>query len=228
MVYTLYLDASGDSGKYRGNNSRYFVLCGIACKPELSHACSKTFGELLKKYFPDPKIQPKKIRYYDLIHNRYPWNLIDNKSFADEFFGLVLSCDLTIFAMVIDKKAHWEQYVAPIEPYNLTLEMMIGRYQWFLHKRNDIGLVISDREDPNLMSTLVSLFESFKEKGTAYINLKNIIDTIFFAPSNTCPMLQATDFCAYAVFSKYEHGKADRYAMIEPKFDPYGEYKLPR
>lgn len=228
MVYTLYLDASGDSGKYRGINSRFFVLCGIACKPELSYTCSNLFGELINKYFSDPQKRPKKIRYYDLIHNRYPWNLIDNKAFADEFFSLVVSSDLTIFAMIIDKKAHWGQYVNPIEPYSLTLEMMMGRYQWFLKRNNDIGFVISDREDPTLMKKLVELFEGFKESGTAYIKMKNIIDTIFFAPSNTCPILQATDFCAYSVFSKYEHNKTDRYDIIKPKFDPYGEYKLPR
>jgi len=228
MVYVLYLDASGDSGKYRVHNTRYFVLGGIACKPEFSHKCSKTFSDLLRKYFPDPAIQPKKIRYYDLIHNRYPWNLIDNKAFADEFFGLIVSHEITIFSMIIDKKVHWEQYVNPIEPYSLTLEMMMGRYQWFLKKNEDIGFVVSDREDPNLMTNLSNLFEKFKQDGTAFMKLKNIIDTIFFAPSNTCPILQAADFCSYSVFSKYEHDKTDRYNQIKPNFDPYGEYKLPK
>lgn len=228
MVYILYLDASGDPGKYRGNNTRYFVLGGIACKPEFSLACSLNFSKLLNKYFPDPTERPNKIRYYDLIHNRYPWNQIDNKGFADEFFNLIISADITIFAMIIDKEAHWKQYVNPIEPYSLTLEMMIGRYQWFLSKRKDIGFVVSDRENPSLMNTLVNLFETFKQNGTAYVDFKNVLDTIFFAPSNTCPILQATDFCSYSVFGKYEHNKLDRYNQIKPKFDPYGEYKLPR
>lgn len=228
MVYTLYLDASGDPGRYRKRNTRFFVLSGIACDPNISHKCSRQFNKLLKKYFPDPEVRPKKIRYYDLIHNRYPWNEIDNKSFADDFFELILSHDITIFSMIIDKKAHWERYVNPIKPYNLTLEMMMGRYQWFLHRNSDIGFVVSDREDPNLMSTLINCFEEFKQDGTAYLKLKNIIDTIFFAPSYTCPILQASDFCCYSVFSKYEHNKWDRYKQIKPKFDPYGEYKLPR
>jgi len=228
MVYILYLDASGDSGKYRGNNTMHFVLGGIACKPEMSYDCSNLFDSLLNKYFLDPKVRPKKIRYYDLIHNRYPWNTIDNKGFADDFFKLIISKDITIFSMIIDKKAHWEKYVNPVEPYNLTLEMMMGRYQWFLNRNKEIGFVVSDREDPNLMNNLSNLYEKLKQDGTTYVNFKNIIDTIFFAPSNTCPILQATDFCSYSVFSKYEHNKLDRYNQIQPKFDSYGEYKLPK
>jgi len=228
MVYILYLDASGDSGKYDGENTRYFVLCGIACKPEVTFRCSRDFNNLLKKYFPDPDIRPIKIRYYDLIHTKYPWNTINNKDFADELFALILSHDISIFAMIIDKKAHWRKYVNPIEPHSLTLEMIMGRYQWFLQRNEDIGFVVSDREDTSLMNTLISLYEKFKQGGTQYKKLSNIIDTIFFAPSNTCPILQASDFFSYSVLSKYEHDKSDRYDQIKLKFDPYGEYKLPR
>jgi len=228
MVYILYLDASGDPGKYRIKNTKYFVLGGIVCKPKITFECSKKLTELINQYFPNPLLRPRKIRYTSLIHSKHPWNKIDKKKFADDFFGLITSSDLTIFAMIIDKKAHWKQYAYPIPPYNLTLEMMMGRFQWFLEKNNDIGMVVSDRESKGLMNALLDLFEGFKEKGTMYKKLKNIIDTIFFAPSYTCPILQAVDFCSYAVFSKYEHNKTDRYDQIEPKFDPYGEYKLPR
>ena len=228
MVHILYLDASGDPGKYRLKNTKYFVLGGIACEPETTFECSRRLNKLVEKYFPDVLARPKKIRYNNIIHNKYPWNKIDRKSFADEFFDLITSKDVTIFAMVIDKETHWKQYAYPIPPYSLSLEMMMGRYQWFLEKRKDIGMVVSDRESKGLMIALLDLFEGFKEKGTMYKKLKNIIDTIFFAPSYTCPILQAVDFCAYAVFSKYEHGKTERYDQIKPKFDPYGEYKLPR
>lgn len=228
MVYILYLDASGDPGKYRIVNSKHFVLAGIACKPKVTFKCSEKLSDLIEQYFPNPLIRPKKLRYYNLIHNKYPWNTIDRKNFADDFFDLILSYETTIFSMIIDKEAHWEQYAYPIPPYNLTLEMMMGRYQWFLERNKDIGIVVSDRESRGLMKALLEIFESFKERGTLYKELKNLVDTIFFAPSYTCPILQATDFCAYAVFSKYEHNKTDRYNQIKSNFDPYGEYKLPR
>jgi len=228
MVYILYLDASGDPGQYRGKNTKYFVLGGIACKPEVSFECSKKLNTLLEKYFPDPTIRPKKVHSHSLRTNRYPWNQIDGQKFADELFNLITSSDITIFSMIIDKEAHWKQYVSPIEPYNLTLEMMMGRYEWFLERNKDIGIVVSDRENSALMDSLIILFERFKEKGTEFKKLKAIIDTIFFAPSYTCPVLQTVDFCSYAVFSKYEYNNLNRYNQIKTKFDPYGEYKLPR
>jgi len=228
MVYVLYLDASGDPGKYRVKNTKYFILGGIACKPKITFECSKKLTKLIERYFPDPSIKPKKIRYNSLIHNKYPWNKIDAKKFADEFFDLILAHDVTIFAMIVDKEAHWEQYAYPIPPYNLTLEMMMTRYQWFLERKKDIGMVVSDRESKGLMKVLLTLFEEFKEEGTIFKKLKNVIDTIFFAPSYTCPILQAVDFCSYAVFSKYEHNKFDRYNQIKLKFEQYGENKLPK
>ena len=54
-----------------------------------------------------------------------------------------------------------------------------------------------------------------------------MLDTIFFTPSETAPVLQLADFCAYAFFSKYEHDKTDRYGQIKTKLDVYGEKRLP-
>lgn len=228
MGYILYLDASGDSGQYRGKNTKHFVLGGLSCKPETSFDCAPKLDELVELYFPDPNVRPKKLHYSSLINNKYPWNKIDKKQFADDFFEMILSADITLFSMVINKEEHWRKYVHPIDPYSLTLEMMMGRYQGFLERREDIGMVVSDRESKNLMEALLRLFERFKEKGTEFRKLNNIFDTIFFAPSYTCPMLQAIDFCAYAVFSHYERKKSDRFNQIFPKFNKYGLYKLPK
>jgi hypothetical protein len=228
MVYILYLDASGDAGKPKNSNTQHFILGGLTCNPELSLTCSKTFADLLTKYFPDSTKKPMKIHYKDLIHGSDPWSQINRKNFADDFFNLLLTYNFNVFAMVIDKKAHWDQYLHPFQPYNLTLEYMLERYQRFLKEKNDLGLVVSDREDNALMNNLCMLFEKFKRDGTKYSTLPNIIDTIFFAPSQTCPMLQAADFCSYAVLSKYERGKIDRYNQIKPKILPYSEYKFPK
>jgi hypothetical protein len=229
MVYILYLDASGDSGVYQGKNTKHFVLTGVACRPIVSRMYSSIFAGMLRKYFPDKNERPKKIRYYDLIHERKPWNSIDRKNFADEFFKQILRGNaITLFSMIINKEAHYKQYSDPENPYNLALDMMITRYQWFLEQKNEYGLVVSDREDNNIMKILSDLFEKFKHKGTEYAELQNIVDTLFFAPSETCPMLEAADFCSYAFFSKYEHNKTERYDQIKHKiYKNYGEYKHP-
>jgi hypothetical protein len=74
------------------------------------------------------------------------------------------------------------------------------------------------------MKDLIELFEKFKQEGTLSTKPRNIIDTIFFFLSYTCPILQATDFFSYTIFSKYEHNKKGRYDQIVHKI--YYEYKI--
>jgi len=222
MVYILYLDASGDPGQYRGKNTKYFVLAGMACQPETTYDCSKNLERLLNKYFPKPNPRPKKIRYYPCIHNKFPWNQINSKDFADELFGMIINADVTLFGMIIDKVELWRQYAYPANPYQLALSFMMESYQWFLERNDELGMVVSDRENTSLMKILLQHFENLKEMGTEYKKMENIIDTIFFSPSKTCANLQTVDFCAYSIFRKYERGIDDRFNQILLKFDPHG------
>jgi len=106
MVYILYLDASGDPGQYKGRNTKFFILAGLACSPETTYECSNRLANILNKYFPKPNPRPQKIRYYNCIHNKYPWNQINSKDFADELFDIILQLDVTLFGIFIDKEAH--------------------------------------------------------------------------------------------------------------------------
>lgn len=227
MVKILYLDASGDSGRYKGSNSKHFVLGGIVTEPECALKCGKLESELVRRFFPDPNVRPKKIHYNSLIAKKYPWNLINRKEFADAVFEIILDGDFTIFSVVIDKEAHWRMYVKPAEPYSFALEMMVERYQHYLERNDSIGMIVSDRENKNLMKVLLELFERFKEEGTAFKKMDNILDTIFFAPSYTCPILQLSDFCAYSVYAHFERNHSDRFTQIGPKFDKYGLKTFP-
>lgn len=228
MVKILYLDASGDPGRFRGNRARgsdtkHFVLAGIVTEPKCAHECSRLTKKHIEAFFPDPKVRPKKIHYNSLVTKKWPWNTIDRKAFADGVFDIILNEDITIFSIVIDKEELWNKYVTPMKPYSLALEMMMERYQHYLERTDSIGLVVADRENKNLEKTLLQMFERFKETGTTFKKMDNILDTIFFAPSYTCPILQLTDFCAYAVFVHYERNHSNRFAQIYPKkFDKYG------
>jgi len=222
MTYLYYLDASGDSGQFKGKNTKHFVLGGLACTPQTTFEFGKKFTDLVDAFFPKGGPRPKKIRYSSLVNNKYPWNLVDKKKFVDDLFDLILSHDVTLFAAVINKEEHWRKYAYPVNPHYLALEFLIERYEHFLRRNDDIGMVIADRESKDLMKSLLELFERFKEEGTDYVKLNKIFNTLFFAPSYTCPMLQTVDFCAYSVFSAYERLKADRYDQIKEKFDPWG------
>lgn len=227
MVKILYIDASGDPGRYKGSNSKHFVLGGLVTDPECAHRCGTRTRDQIEKYFPDPQVRPKKIHYNSLVTKKYPWNLIDRKSFADDIFEIILSEDFTLFSIVINKETHWSQYVTPAEPYPFALEMMVERYQHYLERIDSIGMIVADRENKNLMKVLLELFERFKEKGTSFKKMTNILDTIFFAPSRTCPILQLSDYCAYSVFVHFERNHSNRFTEITPLFDKYGLKTFP-
>lgn len=142
-------------------------------------------------------------------------------------FKVITESDLTLFAVTINKKALWAQYTSPVPPHELALEFMAERFQWFLERKNDIGMIVHDREPSAISKSLLGLFERCKRDGTSYKKIDSIIDTIFFTPSETSVPLQLTDFCAYAVFSKYAHNKPDRFDQIRAKFNSYGMKEFP-
>lgn len=226
-MFILYLDASGDPGQFTGKNSRYYVLAGLACKPEISHQTTALVQRVVAKYFSSSLPAPPELHYSRLIRKKHPYNKIDAKSLADDIFGLIVGVDCVLFSMVLDKELHWQRYVKPWSPEEHTLEAMTNRFQSFLEKRNDVGIVVADSAGAPSDRALLDLFEKFKSQGTHFKQLRNIVDTVFLTPSHTSTMLQLVDFCAYAVFSKYERGKDERFRQVQPKLDQHGLREFP-
>ncbi len=225
----LYLDASGDPGEYKQKNSKHFALVGIAVTPELSYSISREIRSIINLHFEglNPDERPKELHYNHLIQTKYPYNKINARALADDVFQIILKSDVTLFAMIINKEQHYSKYVRPWPVREVALEAMINRFERFLRRKNDIGMMVYDSESPFINKTLTELFEGFKKDGTAFVYPEHILDTVFFAPSETAPMLQVADFCAYAFFSKYEHNKMERYDQIKSKLDEYGERLFP-
>jgi len=225
----LYLDASGDPGRYDGRNTKHFALVGLAVTPELSHALSKELRSITTLHFEalKPEEKPKELHYHDLIQKKYPYNKINAKALADDVFQILTKTEATLFAMIINKEQHYQKYARPWPVRELALESMTNRFQKYLARKDDIGMMVYDSESTLINKSLTELFEEFKKYGTAFIYPENILDTVFFTPSETAPMLQLADFCAYTFFSKYEHNKTERYEQIKSKLDEYGERYFP-
>ena len=63
--------------------------------------------------------------------------------FADGVFEIIVNEDFTVFSIILDKERHWNQYVTPANPYSLTLEMIMERYQHYLERTGSIGMVVA-------------------------------------------------------------------------------------
>jgi hypothetical protein len=77
------------------------------------------------------------------------------------------------------------------------------------------GLIIIDR---NREDEYKQLLDNFRQNGTKYGYLGNIVDIPYFAQCRETPMLQAADFCSYAIYRHYEKQDDTYLKQIMPRF----------
>jgi hypothetical protein len=215
----LYMDASGDPGEHQpGKNSRDYVLCGFVCTPGIVQSVARQFDPIKNTPFLAKGIPPpEKLHYWELINNREPYKQIDRKKLADDIFNLIIKSKFDLLGVSFNKVKCNRRPVV-----DHALEAMTMKFQTYLENHNDVGMIISDREDEHVQKALQQLFYDFKRRGTRFKEINNILDGIYFAPSSNAPCLQLADFAAYAIRCASERGDMDRFKQIEFKFKNSG------
>lgn len=244
-MYFLYLDESGNTSLDKGTT--YYVLLGVAIldkntkdiseqvkeliryielelsngwrKVDSSHPFSRAIKESSEEYL---KVKPLELHYHDLIQGKPPYDVFDKpkrKEIADRMFEILVNNDVTLFASVINKRLHAKKYVLPIGPDLLGLEFIVGRFEHFLERQQDYGIIVLDEKGRKENLKIRNFFQDLREEGTGFKKLDKVIESIFLTPSEYTYSIQLADFAAYAVFSKFEHEKENRFREIEGKFD---------
>jgi len=226
-MYILYLDASGDAGAYMGQNSRNYILAGMAVRPDIWNQTKQAATQIIAKHFGSNTF-PAEIHASDMMGQKAPFDKIKVIPLMDDIYNLIAKLDFTLFAVVIDKVAHWKQYVTPFPPQELALDQMVSKFEWFLERARDVGIIVYDKAGGGYDSRLFRLFERFKQTGTSFKKPDYIMDTVFFTPSETAIFLQLVDLCAYAIYCSFEHPVSQdsryvfarkKYGQISAKFD---------
>lgn len=104
-----------------------------------------------------------------------------------------------------------------------TFEDVVQRVNTFLVRMNNIGnpqkgLLIIDRAT-STEDKYRTLITEFRNSGTQYGYLGNIVDIPYFSQSSDTRLLQIADFCAYAVFRYYERDDKRFLDKILHRFD---------
>ncbi len=231
----LYLDASGGDdwpppiGK---SPTKFYVLTGLSITPESWDTAYQGVTGLIAKYFPDPDKRPRELHYTELIARKGRYGLLSDaqrKDLADEVFQITSRLKPTLFAVVVDKSRHYAKYSTPEHPKQLALRFLATHFSKFLQRKGELGLMIYDttqgRNDAFLRVFLEKarasgmVLQTWEDPLRTQNRLNNIVESIFFLESDLSPVIQLVDFCAYAIFSKFEHGKKDRYDQIHDFFD---------
>lgn len=243
----LYMDASGDTGwpkPYGSSTTNFYCLFGISIDPEkYLFDIRKEIDSTINKFF--PQNPPKELKYSWLVSGKNEFSKLDKpgrKKLADDVFNIIKKINPTLFGVVIEKKAHYEKYVSPIDPREYALRVMLGRFTKYLERTSELGVAIADSEDKKTIDKLRIAELGFRKNGIVIMpsnsnyssrnKLQLLVENILYQDSTFSRAVQLADFGAYALASKYEKHKDRRFNEIKPLFDMvndkcYGLYVWP-
>lgn len=126
--------------------------------------------------------------------------------------------EIRIFAEAISKP---DFVVGKHTPYELAFEQVVTRYQAFLARQDDLGIIVSDN-NTTAAPRLTALARAFHKDGTPYRNINNIVETPFFVNSSLTSIIQMADLCAYALRRFIENNERRLWDIVEARVDRQG------
>src|SRR5208283_28471 len=115
---------------------------------------------------------------------------------------------------------HVSSAQSPQQAYHDTFQDLLQRFNIFLTRQSNFGLLNKGLVimDQGYHERARELFADFKRAGTQYQGyLSNIIDIPYFACRHDSRMIQLADFCAHAVFRRYEYNDGSYFSKILPR-----------
>jgi Protein of unknown function (DUF3800) len=236
-VYLMYIDTSGDDGWLQPNGkstSHFYAATGLAIESSQWVNSANSLNALITKWFPDPNKRPGELHYSEL-NSRKGWygtlTSVQVKAMADDVFNLILQLKPILFSILVDKFRLFNQYKRPEIPHRLAISFLIPRFDLFLKRKNDVGIMVidseQDKKDKKLREYVAQMREfgaiRYGEFSTTPIffqtQFTNVLETCFFTPSQLSPMLQIADFSCLAVWNHFERAKNYRYNQIYNLYD---------
>lgn len=227
----MYVDESGDSGRYRFKNgqnntgsSKYFTLAGIIVSDAENERLGKAVNMLIDRYFDHIQLPEKfKMHYYPLIHNHYPYDQlseIQRKQLADGMFDIIKKSDLYLLSITVNLEEHYEKHES-VEPVALALLLLRDRFQNFLKEQNKNGFIVyellSKRQKRKIEHHMKKLSKNMMFQD--HVKFQNIRHHIRKGNPVKHPVLQLADFFAYSVWRRStSHHAADRWESIKIKY----------
>jgi hypothetical protein len=224
-MWVLYLDESGTHGQ-----ARYFVLAGLAVFEREIHWFAQDVDALQQRHFPD---SPDPIELHARIlfapdgHVEKPFDQLSKpqrRQLAADMYKIIRGRRGVVFGTAIEKA--WCKGKGE-EPYDRAFEDLTSRFDLFMRRVNAEAAVRGVEEQRGLIAVAESAYrdnlevlgERFRGGTTRWGRLHTIADVPFFLPARNTRLLQLADFCAHAVYSRYNSGNTVDFDLIAPRFD---------
>lgn len=222
-MYIVYLDESGVPNGW--NNQNHFVIGGIAVHEGQIWHLSEALNKIQSKFFPDI---PTPIKFHATdINSGKPTRFRElpenhRQDLLQDIYDFIASIEYPN-AVLFATAMHITAVRNPEQALRDTFEDVVQRVNTFLVRMNNIGnpqkgLLIIDKAT-STEDKYRTLITEFRNSGTQYGYLGNIVDIPYFSQSSDTRLLQIADFCAYAVFRHYERNDHRFLDKILHRFD---------
>ena len=214
-MYLLYID---ESGQHRG---QHFVLAGVAIFERQTHWIASALEQIQLRFLPSIN-EPVEFHASAIRAGQDPpWNTLkpdERRHFLDAVYEIIADKQLFLFTSVIERE--WLR--AGTDEYDFAFESLVNRFDRFLRwKYKEEGeaqrglIIIAESQYRQRIEILAA---KIRQAGTRWGETYNLCDIPLFAPAANSRMLQVADFCANAIFGKYESGYARQFDRIAPRF----------
>lgn len=178
----LFLDESGDHN-LRVIDPQYplFVLGGVILEKDFAE------GELISRMNKFKRElfgrEDLVIHTADITRNRNGFERLKDAGFRQTFFdqlnNFMSSLPYVVVACAIRKDQHLARYgVAALDPYLLSLDVLVERFCMEVGNRSGGGLIVAERRDPTLDHELELAWLNLKIQGTRFMQARQIEDRI--------------------------------------------------
>lgn len=206
-MYLLYLDETGTTEKCKN-----FVLGGVIVGKNDWKRINEEITSLKKEYcgtvYADLKgLRRNKNKLIDGKNKNYFYHMSPEKrkEFSDKLFKILLHNSFTYIATIINKPNHEAKYRSPINPYYLSYEFLIERFDNFLISKDAYGMIHIEYSNKSLKQNLEKAHEQYISIGTGFQQLKRIIESCHFVAGAKNNFAQVADLFINAVFVNEEY-----------------------
>jgi len=210
-MYIMYVDESGDPGKYTGNNSPHYILSGLIVsmqewKDSLQRL--KTYRDTIQAAFglstrieihSSELIRINKLTAYAAI--RKSDRIIILKTFIKELPSIFPTGKIINICLNKEKLSQYDEF------QELAWKRLIQRYDTFLKKDNSKGIIVGDDSNEPLLRNLIRkmrIYNPVTSNFGSYYNpvINNIIEDIFHRSSTHSYFIQAVDAIVHSLYRK--------------------------
>lgn len=214
-MHLLYVD---ESGSVQNQSEEYFVVAGLAAFERQTYWINKNTEALLQSRVPGA---PAELHASQIAnHNTPPWNgltVAQRNEVLGATYDLIASARCVLFGVAVHKHSFPTQDPLALAFQELCLRF--DRYLGRLHESGDTQRGIMIFDETRHESRLQTLLQHFRATGTTKGKVFNFAEVPLFADSRSTRLLQLADFCAYAVFRRFERGYTPYLDKLLPRFD---------